>query len=573
VGLSKLFDQAMKAHQAGRRGQAYDLYRQVLAREPDNLEALFHYGCLIRESGQLEAARDIFAEAIAVAPDVAVFHAAIGDAHQELGEVEAAIDAFSAAARLDGGSAPTLTALGLCYLQSGKAEAAVLQFRKARENDPAFAPAAINLGIALYRAAGATGDDGLVAQAIEACEEATRLAPDNAGAWANLGAALYAHRRFDAARKACQAAREIAPDQRLAADTLANALIALGDFDQAIGVLEQAVGKTPDNLERLRKLGSLYFQRNRHYEATRVFHHVAELTPGDGRVQVILATIYAEASQFAPAVESYRAAIGCGLGEAAVYRGLGENLARLGELEAAREAFARMLEMAPDDAAAKFAVAALSEEGIDAAPEDYVSELFDRFAETFDAQLTGQLDYRTPALLRGAIDAALAGDGEKLHILDLGCGTGLSGQAVQSLASALVGSDLSPGMIEKARGRDIYSELRVESIDHTLAALSGPFDLVLAADVFVYIGRLDPLFEAVKGRLAPGGLFAFSTERGGGQDFAVGTTFRFSHSAAYIARLARASGLSIVSQSDETIRTESGQPVTGGIYVLRNDTA
>ena len=89
------------------------------------------------------------------------------------------------------------------------------------------------------------------------------------------------------------------------------------------------------------------------------------------------------------------------------------------------------------------------------------------------------------------------------HALDLGCGTGLAGVAFRDCVERLEGIDLSPGMVAEARAKGIYDALHVgEVVAHLKAATDRQFDLILAADVLVYVGDLAPLFLEVARVLA-----------------------------------------------------------------------
>ena len=70
------------------------------------------------------------------------------------------------------------------------------------------------------------------------------------------------------------------------------------------------------------------------------------------------------------------------------------------------------------------------------------------------------LGYRAPQILRSLAEMLMIGLDGPLDILDLGCGTGLAGEAFKSLARRLDGIDLSPLMIERAKGRGIYGNSR-----------------------------------------------------------------------------------------------------------------
>jgi len=89
-------------------------------------------------------------------------------------------------------------------------------------------------------------------------------------------------------------------------------------------------------------------------------------------------------------------------------------------------------------------------------PKDYIQSLFDNYAKRFDYHLTETLDYKVPQLLKNRLTKQM---GNKLTFdmaIDLGCGTGLSGEAFRPICRQLVGIDLSPKMIEKAEKKQVY---------------------------------------------------------------------------------------------------------------------
>jgi predicted TPR repeat methyltransferase len=151
--------------------------------------------------------------------------------------------------------------------------------------------------------------------------------------------------------------------------------------------------------------------------------------------------------------------------------------------------------------------------------------------------------------------------------MDLGCGTGQCGEAVRPLASFLTGVDLSPRMIAKARERKIYDSLIVGSIDDALEGRDGSFDLIIAGDVFIYVGDLSRVFAGCARALPSGGLVAFSIESTEGDAYRLCPTGRYAHSETYIDTIARASGLSLVFQRDIVVRNDPA-PIQGRIILL-----
>jgi predicted TPR repeat methyltransferase len=153
-------------------------------------------------------------------------------------------------------------------------------------------------------------------------------------------------------------------------------------------------------------------------------------------------------------------------------------------------------------------------------------------------------------------------------VLDLGCGTGLSGLALRPFAARLEGLDLSPRMLEAARLRGVYDALHEADLLAFLPKRAGAFDLIAAADVLNYLGDLAPALAALRGALKPSGEALFSLEAGEAE-VALGEGLRFRHSPAHVARLAAAAGFAVARQEAATLRREKGAEVAGALFLLR----
>lgn len=280
---------------------------------------------------------------------------------------------------------------------------------------------------------------------------------------------------------------------------------------------------------------------------------------------------------FAAASDLFRQAIEIAPGWAPAHVALGDALMGLGDRKGARAAWAEAVRL--DSAGvlgAELKIAALGAgEGPPAAPRAYVRALFDEYAPRFDAHLREKLAYRGPELLLGAIERACGAAHRPFRFdraLDLGCGTGLMAAALAKRVASMGGCDLSPAMIDAARAAGAYDELRVADVVDYLAAQEPlSCDLVVAADVFVYIGDLDPAFAGARRALRPGGLFAFTVQSGEGADWAVGADLRYAHSRRYVARLAAAHGFAMSVLEDASTRKDAGRDVPGLVAVLSRD--
>ena len=126
-------------------------------------------------------------------------------------------------------------------------------------------------------------------------------------------------------------------------------------------------------------------------------------------------------------------------------------------------------------------------------------------------------------------------------------------------------------MIAKARERAIYDDLAVGDLLEYMAKLGhDSVDLVIAADVFVYVGKLDRVFEHCRKILRPGGLLAFSLEacRDENENFTLHTTGRYQHSKTYIDKLGQRFNFTELYFAPIHVRKEEGEPVGGYIHIL-----
>ncbi|MBY0356055.1 MAG: tetratricopeptide repeat protein [Rickettsiales bacterium] len=257
-----------------------------------------------------------------------------------------------------------------------------------------------------------------------------------------------------------------------------------------------------------------------------------------------------------------------------VYRSLAPLLMGMERKEEAVEYLDKGLTLFPDDGILSHFKASFDTVSIDTASENYVRDLFDGYAEEFDYQLQNVLDYRTPQLLADALRAVLKRNPYKnplLRMLDIGCGTGLGGVAMQDITSYRVGIDISSNMVQKTRERGIYGRVEESEITKFYAQEQETYDVVYAADVYVYIGNIESNFAGAHKVLVDGGYYVFSVERDDAapQGFILRASGRFAHARSYIERLAVQYGFTIESITEAGIRKERGTFLDGYLVVLK----
>ena len=253
-------------------------------------------------------------------------------------------------------------------------------------------------------------------------------------------------------------------------------------------------------------------------------------------------------------------------GWAAGWMALGEAL--LGQDDAkARDAFQQVAALDMQDLlGARLQLARLEERTI-AMSDSYVAALFDDYAPRFDAALRDGLDYRGPELLLAALEAAFGTTRHYVSLLDLGCGTGLVGEVFADCTSYRTGIDLSEGMIDRANRKGLYERLEVAGIAPFLAGDSSSYDLIVAADVFVYLQDIAPVIAACTPRLRQGGVLAFTVQTHDGQGVRMGEDLRYAHGRELVTQGIQGAGLRLVSLEAASTRKEKGKPVAGLVVI------
>ena len=250
-------------------------------------------------------------------------------------------------------------------------------------------------------------------------------------------------------------------------------------------------------------------------------------------------------------------------------------LEKSGKFEEAAAAYQKVLALDPEDhggAAVRIASMGFGE-APPKAPDAYVATLFDQHAEAFEAILVDQLEYCVPLLVRQRIQALNLGPFKKM--LDLGCGTGLTGGALRDIVDDITGLDISENMVEIAHEKDLYETLYVAEAEDFLEDNDDePFDIITATDVLPYLGALEPLFFGAAENLVPGGLLIFSSETlpeatMAGRPYMVGPHQRFAHAETYVRERLAATGFDIVEVTDINVRMQDGNPTPGHLVIAR----
>jgi predicted TPR repeat methyltransferase len=456
--------------------------------------------------------------------------------------------------------------LGLLALSEGQGKKAAQHLAKALAQTPDVPP----LLLAMARAQ--TAQDRLgVADRIY--RRLIVLLPDLFDAHRELASLLLKSQRPDAAIPSLRRTVALRPADGASLLALGDAERMTGHLDAAALAFAAAVDADDCNAVALVRLASVFRRLKRPGEAADLARRAAFLDPDLVPAYLELGQAEREGGRLDEALQAFEAACrrdGAGL-EALWLKA--ECLAALGRPEEAEEGYRQVLGGDPEDRfGASLALARLGDRAPPArAPAAFVQALFDQYADVFDQDLVKTLGYCGPVVLADAIARALGGG--PFDCFDAGCGTGLAGAALKPSCRRLDGVDLSPRMAAKAVERGVYDRVDTGDLVSVLATRPQSYDLVVAADVLIYLGDLAPMFGAAAAALTPGGGFAFTVESGEGDLPILKESRRFAHSRAYLERLAGQAGFDVMLMEDRPVRRDRGDPVPGLVVVLKKTTA
>jgi predicted TPR repeat methyltransferase len=411
------------------------------------------------------------------------------------------------------------------------------------------------------------GQSGRNSEAVNASQKSVQFAPQDAEAHSNLGNSLKALGRLDEAEASYTQAIVLKPDYAEAHNNLGSTLQERARLDEAEASYTQAIVLKPDYAEAHYNLGVTLQELGKVDEAEAKYRQAVALKPDYAEAHNNLGITLQELGRLDEAEASYTQAIVLKPDYAEAHNNLGSTLQELVRLDEAEASYTQAIAFKPDHLSAKHMLAALIGETTATAPRDYVEGLFDRYAATFESSLVSNLEYKIPKMI---VEMILKNNPRGMlgSILDLGCGTGLTGLEIKKYCTNLEGIDLSMRMLDEARKKNVYDRLTCQDINEYLLAENLNFDYFISLDVFIYVGDLSNLFKSIKSQNSSGGKLVFSTEHTDKDDFFLEKSGRYSHSKTYIESLCEKFNYTLSHFEIVNLRKDKGAYLTGGLYLL-----
>ncbi|MCK7614119.1 tetratricopeptide repeat protein [Roseibium sediminicola] len=421
---------------------------------------------------------------------------------------------------------------GIKAHRSGNLEAALAAYKDVLTEDPDHADGLHFLGLLHF-------DAGKPDNAIILIRKSLDQNDRNAAAYNNLGNILKLSERSDEALEAYVHAVEIEPRHEDAWSNINRMLEGATNNDDLLPILTEIVRLDPENPNAWHNYGLSLMLAGHRDEAADALERCLKFG----------ADVWSD--------PIWHARVLCALGRQ----------------DRAIEHLEKLAAADPDNAVVRYQLAAVRGDDMDQAPEDYVKTHFDSFSDSFDEVLKN-LGYRAPELVAEEVAALAAGRTEPFaDVVDLGCGTGLCGPLIRAHCARLTGIDLSPGMLQKAAGLEVYDFLvEGELVGFLNSDLPTRFDLAVCVDTLCYLGDLQPFMHALFAALKPGGVQIASVEHladDTGPDYRVDPTGRYAHTPAYLRACSEEAGLIYEGEKPVVLRQELGSEVHGLVFHVR----
>ncbi|MEE4242817.1 MAG: tetratricopeptide repeat protein [Desulfopila sp.] len=407
---------------------------------------------------------------------------------------------------------------------------------------------------------------------LEEAKERYRLVlqelPENVNVLGNIGIVCRDLAQWDDALQYCRRAVDAAPDDPMQHINLGAVYQDSGMPDEALKCYEKALILAPSHPKALNNLGKLYHLQGRPLKALAYFEKAVSVEPDYPLALNNIGVLLSERGDISEAVRYLEKSYSLDPYNSETLYNLAGLYNCLHEKEKAVKLLEMLVALSPEHPSAQHMLAALKGKTTERAPVEYVVETFNSYAGRFDSHLQATLQYNVPAALARMLKEVRT-EGCFQACLDLGCGTGLSGEACRPLCHALTGVDLSPGMLARAQEKSIYDRIECKDVFTFLQYETAQYDLFLAMDLLIYIGELEGFFAGLQKQAAQEAIAALSIERcDGPEEYTLRESGRYAHTVHYVEKTAQKYGFAMLRREDHGIRKENNSWIPGHLLLF-----
>lgn len=300
--VTSLLRQGLGFHQKGQLDQARAIYAQVLAKHPNNFDAMHLLGVLFMQAGHPAQAEQLIAKALTLNPHAAFAHNNRGNAFKDLQRLQDALTCYDQAIAIDPHYVEALNNRGNALKALQRLQEALASYDQVITLKPGFADALNNRGTvlhALHRL-----DEALVSY-----DQAIALQPEYAEALYNRGNALQDLQRLPEALASYDQAIALRPQYAEAHYNRGNALKDLQRLSEALASYDQAIALRADYAEAFNNRGSVLKDLARLDEALRSYEQAIAVNPNDAQPFNNRGNILRDLKRLPEALASYERAM------------------------------------------------------------------------------------------------------------------------------------------------------------------------------------------------------------------------------------------------------------------------
>lgn len=548
--------------------KAEQLAQELLAKNSTDAESLYLLGLAEARQGNFVEAIQHLKLATEFAPNNAQYLGTTANVYKLLGQLQTAECYFKQALELTPTDAVLHNNYATLLEKLARTQDALQHYALAVQYHPTYITAHYNLGLLFLKQQ----------QLLAAQKQFTNVVTLEPGHWSahyQLATLYYQQQNWPSATDHYQNVLVHQPEDVESLNNLGVIALKQNQPQLAVDYFSRVLAIDQNHLTARSNLAATFLEHNRFANAVTHYRELLQHTPKNIEAHFNLGVALMGLNQLGDAINCFNAVITEEPNYADAYANLGIIARDQGQQHDAAAWFEKTLHLQPNNQTIRYLHSALTchTSDITRAPTAFVSTLFDNYAGYFEQHLAKRLDYQLPELFYDRLKQWCQPNASQWQILDLGCGTGLCGQKVKEWSKWLVGVDLSSKMIFEAVRKQIYDALVIGDLSTLLARAQHTWDLIMAADVLVYLGELSELFGWVKQALKPNGYFLFSTEICAESKLAyqLQQTGRFAHTHDYLNALIKQHDLQLVFDEIITARLQQDKPLQEQLLLVQNN--
>ncbi len=242
LDLNEALSRGVQLHQSGQLENAAQIYKAILANDPEHADAMHLLGFVSHQAGDNKTAEELISRAVQHHPETPFFHNSLGIVYESMGQYDKAINCFQIALKIKPDMTEVLNNMGLALMKKGRPEKSLPVFKMALKNDP-----------------------------------------DNPDILGNLAEACRMLKGFDDAMGLYERAVQLAPDHLQACFGLADIYQKLDKPDDALHMYEKILEIQPNHTEALLNKGIILHMQGRISEAIDCYKQITAADPSDTR--------------------------------------------------------------------------------------------------------------------------------------------------------------------------------------------------------------------------------------------------------------------------------------------------